>query len=71
MKSCSIHDFLEEINPWLNNRYIRKSLTDGKGNFIIYFLDGTKNTYRVDDCNKKQVVNVLRDLKIKGVSTEH
>jgi hypothetical protein len=71
MKSCSLNNFIEEINPWLDQKYIHKALTDGKGNFIIYFLDGTKNTYAINDCNEKQVLHLLHDLKEKGITIEH
>ena len=71
MESCSINDFLEEINPWLNAQYIKKASTDKAGHFILHFLDGTKNIYAVDDCNERQILNVLKDLKIMGIRTEH
>jgi len=71
MKSCSLNKFLDEISPWLDRKYIHKALTDGKGNFIIYFLDGTKNTYTIDDCNEKQILHILHSLEEKGIAVEH
>ena len=71
MKNCSLNNFLEEINPWLNKEFIHRAFTDGKGKFILYFLDGTKNTYAINDCNERQVVKILQDLKALGIATEH
>lgn len=71
MKKCSLNNFLEEINPWLDRKYLRKAVTDGKGTFILYFLDGTKHSYKIDDCNEKQVVTILHNLEAEGIQVEH
>ena len=71
MKNCSLNNFLEEINPWLDRKYVHRAFTDGKGKFVIFFLDGTKNTYSIDDCNAEQVVTVLKDLESRGIHIEH
>jgi hypothetical protein len=67
MKTCSLNDFMAEINPWLDQDYIREAHVDDKGHFVLQFLDGTKNVYYIDDCNADQIKGVLKDLKSKGI----
>ena len=67
MKTCSLNDFMAEINPWLDKDYIREAHLDDNGHFVLQFLDGTKNVYHIDDCNKDQVKGVLKNLKTKGI----
>ena len=71
MKNCSLNNFMKEINLWMDKEYIKKAVTNGEGKFIVYFLDGTMNTYLINDCNEEQVVRVLRDLKTVGIAVEH
>jgi hypothetical protein len=71
MKQCSLNKFLDEINPWLDSQYIHNAETNGKDHFILYFLDGTKHDYRIEDCNEKQVKAIILDLKAKGIAVEH
>ncbi|MCB2182338.1 MAG: hypothetical protein KQH63_09955 [Desulfobulbaceae bacterium] len=70
MKTCSLHDFMKELSPWLDKDHIRKALIDEQGHFVIHFMDGMKNVYHVDDCNKSQINGVLKDLAARGVATE-
>ena len=67
MKTCSLNDFMEEIKPWLDTDHIREAHLDDKGHFILQFLDGMKNVYHIDDCNKEQIKGVLKDLKSRGI----
>lgn len=67
MENCSLNDFLEELNPWLDKDYIKEVHVDNKGHFILQFRDGTKNVYVINDCNKEQVEKVLKTLKSKGI----
>ena len=67
MKTCSLNDFMTEINPWLDNDYIKEAHVDDKGHFVLQFRDGTKNVYYIDDCNEAQVKGVLNDLQKKGI----
>jgi hypothetical protein len=67
MKTCSLNDFMAEINPWLDKDYIREAHVDDKRHFVLQFLDGTKNVYHIDDCNADQIKGVLKDLKNKGI----
>ena len=63
MKTCSLNDFMAEINPWLDKDYIKEAHLDDKGHFILQFRDGMKNVYHIDDCNGAQIKKVLNDLK--------
>jgi hypothetical protein len=67
MKTCSLNDFMAEINPWLDKDYIKEAHLDDKGHFILQFRDGMKNVYHIDDCNEAQIRKVLSDLKKKGI----
>ena len=67
MANCSLNDFLEELKPWLDKDYIKEVHVDDKGHFILYFRDGMKNVYSIDDCNKEQVEKILKTLKNKGI----
>lgn len=67
MKQCSLHDFMEELKPWLDKSHIRSAELSGGDQLTIYFLDGMKNVYRIDDCNAKQIQEVVSDLKKKGI----
>lgn len=70
MKACSLHDFIEEMKPWLDSSYIHKAQVDENAHFILYFLDGTRNVYSIDDCNREQIQEVLEQLAAKGIKTE-
>lgn len=71
MKTCSLENFLKEMNPWLSSEYLYKAVYDGKGNFVIHFLDGTKNSYQVSDCNKSQIEHIIDRLLDIGIQVEH
>lgn len=67
MKTCSLNHFLEAVKPWLDSDYIRTAHLDADGNFVLNFSDGVKNTYRIDDCNKTQLEEILADFRKKGI----
>lgn len=67
METCCLKDFMEELKPWLDNDHIRKVHINEKGHFILYFRDGMKNVYSIDDCNRSQITEVLKTLKNKGI----
>ncbi|MCK4837658.1 MAG: cell division protein FtsQ [Desulfobulbaceae bacterium] len=67
MKSCSLNDFMQELEPWLDNDHIKEAFIDDGGHLTLLFTDGMKNVYGIDDCNKTQVEAVLQDLKDKGI----
>ncbi len=68
MKQCSLNDFMEELKPWLDTNHIRSAEWSGGSRLTLYFLDGMKNVYQVDDCNDKQIRAVISDLKKRGVA---
>ena len=70
MKTCSLNDFMQEINPWLDKDYIRGAHLDDKGHFVLEFVDGMRNVYYIDDCNEAQIKGVMQDLKSKGITVK-
>lgn len=70
MKSCSLQEFLVELTPWLDRDHIRRAELDGNGHFVLYFVDGMKNVYRLDDCNEGQVRKVMDDLRKRGIKVD-
>ena len=67
MESCSLSDFIKVIEPWLSKDYIRKVCLEESSRLKLIFEDGVTNTYRIDDCTKSQLEDILKDLKNKGV----
>ncbi|OGQ87261.1 MAG: hypothetical protein A2512_12790 [Deltaproteobacteria bacterium RIFOXYD12_FULL_56_24] len=67
MKQCSLQDFMEELKPWLDTDHIRSAELSGSGRLTLYFLDGMKNVYQIDDCNEKQIGSVVNDLRKRGI----
>lgn len=70
MKECSLNSFLEEINPWLESKYIRMAETDAIDRFTIHFYDGTKHNYLISDCEKEQIESIFEKLKSKGIKMQ-
>jgi hypothetical protein len=70
MKTCNLSDFMKSLTPWLDDEYIRKAYVDDNGNFVLLFMDGVKNVYHIEDCEKSQLEKILEDLKKKGVAIE-
>jgi len=70
MKKCSLDDFMTEMKPWLDSNHIKKAHLDENGHFVLHFIDGMKNVYDIDDCNKAQINKVLKDLQTKGIPAE-
>ncbi len=68
MEVCSLHQFLQSLKPWLNENYIRKAHINEEGHFVIDFTDGVRNAYQIDDCTKDQLMDVLADLREKGLA---
>lgn len=71
MKQCSLQDFMEELKPWLDKDHIHSAVLDSNGHLVIHFVDGMKNVYAIDDCNKVQIQQVLKDLKGQGISVDY
>ncbi len=67
MKQCNFQDFMQELKPWLDSDHIKKAEISAEGIFYLYFNDGMKNVYALDDCTMSQVQSVVDDLKTRGV----
>lgn len=70
MKSCSLNDFLKELAPWLDKDHIRKVQWEDGGRLTVFFLDGMRNVYQIDDCSREQVLAALDGLKKRGIPLE-
>ena len=70
MKTCSLQDFIDELKPWLDKDHIRSAAIDEQGHMVLHFMDGMKNVYQIDDCNREQVGKVLGELRKKGIKVE-
>ena len=70
MKSCSLNDFMAEIDPWLDRDHIHGAELDEHGHLVLHFVDGMKNVYLIDDCNAAQIDKVLADLKKRGIQVK-
>jgi len=70
METCKLSDFIRTVTPWLDEEYIRKAYLDDNGHFVLLFMDGVKNVYHIEDCEKPQIEAILEDMKKKGVSVE-
>ena len=67
MKTCNLSDFMKSLTPWLDDDYIRKAYVDDNGHFVLLFMDGVKNVYHIEDCEKSQIEKILEELKQKGI----
>ena len=70
METCSLNDFLQVLKPWLDSDYIRKGYIDGKGRFSLFFTDGGRKTYRIDDCTEDRLKETLQIMVDKGIPVE-
>lgn len=70
MKHCSLDNFTQSLLPWLNDKYIRNVAIHDSGKVVFVFKDGITNTYRITDCNKKQIRTVCKDLSNQGIAVE-
>jgi predicted glycosyltransferase len=61
---------MTSLTPWLDDDYIRKVYIDENGHFVLLFMDGVKNVYNIEDCEKSQLITILEDLQKKGVSVD-
>jgi len=66
-KSCSLQDFMEELNPWLDRDHVRKVHLGEDGRLILFFFDGMRHVYDITDCNRSQIEKVLENLQEKGI----
>lgn len=67
MKQCSLDNFTESLQPWLDNDYIRSVSVDQKGHITFFFMDGVEDTYEVTDCDRSQIKKICKDLEARGI----
>jgi len=67
METCTFINFMQALEPWLNDDYIQQARLDDKGNFTLTLVDGGQKVYHVDDCTAGQLKNVVELLKKNGV----
>ena len=70
MKTCTMSEFLQAMDPWLSKDYIRKVCLDAHTQLTLFYTDGGSDTYRIDDCTESQLEGILEKLKKKGVEIE-
>ena len=70
MRSCSLNDFITELEPWLDRDHIRAAELDGQSRLILHFMDGMKNVYQISDCNRQQISQSLDVLRQKGIPVQ-
>ncbi len=67
MEVCTLNEFMKSIQPWISEQYIRKAYLDNNGDFVLAFTDGVKNVYRVAECSRDQLVEILKDMEKDGI----
>ncbi len=67
MKQCSLDNFMDSLDPWLDNNYIRSVSIDHKGHVTFFFMDGVRDTYEIIDCDRAQVIKACKDLSKRGI----
>ena len=67
MNTCTFIDFMQALEPWLNDHFIHQAHFDDKGNFTLVFVDGGQKVYHVDDCTAAQLKDAVELMKKNGV----
>ena len=70
METCRINEFLNVLKPWLDRDYIRKVYLEDPNRMILYFTDGGRNVYLIDDCTTAQLQEILDGFKQRGIPVE-
>ena len=70
METCELNDFFKVFEPWLDRDYIRKVFLTEQGHLVFFFSDGGQKDYRIDDCSKAQLMDLLNDIQKKGIVVE-
>lgn len=68
MNTCSLNDFTDTLQPWLNQDYIHHVDLHGSGHITFAFRDGIKDSYQISDCSRQQVEQVCKDLARQGIT---
>ena len=67
MNTCTFTDFMQAIEPWLNDNFIHQASFGADGLFTLRFVDGGCKSYQIDDCTSEQLENTIALLKKNGV----
>ncbi len=70
METCKLKDFLKVFEPWLDGDYIRKVFLTKDDHLVLFFSDGGQKDYRIDDCSKGQLKEILSNIRQKGIAIE-
>lgn len=70
MEACKLIDFVSVLKPWLSEDYVRRAGVDDDGNFRLQLSDGGVKSYRIEDCSKEQVKEVVAMLRRNGIPVE-
>jgi hypothetical protein len=70
MNTCSLTQFIKSLEPWLSDDYIRKGRIDENGDVSLQFIDGVKNVYRITDCTRAQLDDIIEKIRAKGIEFE-
>jgi hypothetical protein len=70
MQTCSFNDFIQVLKPWLDSYYIRKGFVDANGNFKLYFNDGGRKAFRIDDCSEARLKEIFDIMAQNGIPVE-
>ena len=70
MKTCNLSGFMQSLEPWLSDDYIRKGYVDDNGDVVLRFTDGVKNVYRIEDCDASQLAAIVEKIRNKGIPFE-
>ena len=67
MNTCTFIDFMQALEPWLNDHFIHQARFDDKGDFTLVFVDGGQKVYHVDDCTAAQLKDAVELMKKNGI----
>jgi len=70
METCRLSEFLTVLEPWMDTDYIRKVFLDSQGRLVIFFADGGEKVYKLEDCAKAQLEDILKDIGNRGIPIE-
>jgi hypothetical protein len=67
MDTCILKDFIQSLDPWLSQDYIREGSVDSNRVIHLLFRDGVKNSYRIADCTGEQLQEIITKIKERGI----
>ena len=70
METCRFNELIKVLEPWLDRDYIRKVILRKNDHLVFFFSDGGQKEYRIDDCSKAQLIDILNDIQSTGITVE-